>query len=134
MNESQDLVTKKYLQESFKDFGETLMKIFVTKDELKETRQELKKEIRANKKDVNIVKADLNIVKLEIQEMRQENRSAKDEILRSNAKLLKSNDNITKLILRGEAERAATTHRMDRIESDFGPRITVLEEAHKQCN
>src|SRR3990167_8869702 len=106
MNESQDLVTKKYLQESFKDFGETLMKIFVTKEEF---RIELSK--LATKQEL-----DTRIDKLE------------DKIFKSNEKLLKSNDKIVKLLIEARDEQASATHRMDRIETEHGARITTLEQ------
>lgn len=127
MNNTNELVTKKYLTESFKDFGETLMKIFVTKEEFHTELSRLvtKEEFRRELSKL--------VTKDEFQVLRQENTEMKDTILKSNERLMQGNKNITKLLLKRDAEQAANVYRMDRIEKDFGPRITALEEAHKQC-
>lgn len=140
MNNTNELVTKKYLTESFRDFGETLMKIFVTKEEFHPelsklvTKEEFHTEISTlvTKEEFRRELSKL-VTKDEFQVLRQENTEMKDTILESNERLMKGNENITKLLLKRDAEQAATVYRMDRIESDFGPRITRLEEAHKEC-
>ncbi|OGY84541.1 MAG: hypothetical protein A3F54_05545 [Candidatus Kerfeldbacteria bacterium RIFCSPHIGHO2_12_FULL_48_17] len=104
----QNVATKEYvhqtIQESFKDFGQVLMKIFATKEELNVLKIELKAEIQSNKEEI-------------LEEMRD----MKDEILTSNDKTVQK-------MIKIEQEQTVTTHRMDRIETEHGARITTLEE------
>ncbi|OGY84542.1 MAG: hypothetical protein A3F54_05550 [Candidatus Kerfeldbacteria bacterium RIFCSPHIGHO2_12_FULL_48_17] len=126
MNENQDLVTKKYLQESFKDFGETLMKIFVTKGELRDEMNKVRQEMKNMKQEL---KTDISVLEIKLS---AEIKSSKESVLKDmhemKNEILNSSDTIVKKLVTREAEEAATTNRMDRIETEHGARITTLEE------
>lgn len=156
MNSTSQPLTKEYFEEHlektlqlrFKEFGEVLMKIFVTKDEFKEglqgfaTKEDLKKfatkdDLKgfATKEDLKkfAIKGDLKIFATK-EDLHDGMDTLRDELVIMKDEILTSNDKIAKKLVKKEAEDAAVTHRMDRIEADFGPRITALEAGQQRTS